>query len=114
MFSSEQLKKYRLENNLTQEEVAERLGVHKNTYYNYENGGNIPKSKYASIENLLHNKKINYLEEERPVYGVQENEEEESKVDRVKIRIMKVLIDMLDSGDLSNEMYLKLSKELLK
>lgn len=31
-------KKFRIDNNLTQQEMAKKLGIHTNSYANYENG----------------------------------------------------------------------------
>ncbi len=38
---------------LSQEELAELAGMHKNTIYNYENGSNIPKKKITILERAL-------------------------------------------------------------
>ena len=38
---------------LSQEELADMAGMHKNTIYNYENGSNIPKKKITILESAL-------------------------------------------------------------
>lgn len=50
-----ELKKNRLKKNLTQEKLAELIGVDKKTIINYENGGNIPRSKYTILQSVLGN-----------------------------------------------------------
>ena len=37
-----QLKKYRLENKLTQQVLADRIGINKTTYSNFETGARNP------------------------------------------------------------------------
>ncbi|MDV4024433.1 hypothetical protein CMT52_08810 [Elizabethkingia anophelis] len=44
---------YRKKHNLTQEQFAELMGVSKNTIYNYENGGVIPKTKIPKLKSIL-------------------------------------------------------------
>jgi len=42
-----QLKKYRLENKLTQQVLADRIGINKTTYSNFETGARNPSLKVA-------------------------------------------------------------------
>jgi len=46
---------------LTQEKLGELIGVSKNTVYNYENGGVIPKAKIPILEFVFKKNKINSL-----------------------------------------------------
>jgi len=51
------IKNYRKKHNLTQEDLAEIIGVSFRTVQNYEAGGNIPKSKHAILRKILYCKK---------------------------------------------------------
>ncbi len=51
--NSLKLKEYRKKLNLSQEELGDRLGLSKNTIYNYENGSTIPKSKLNILNNFF-------------------------------------------------------------
>lgn len=42
----------------SQEEFAEKLGVSRNTIYNYEKGGKIPESKKAQLKNFRNLSKL--------------------------------------------------------
>lgn len=42
-----QLKKYRLENKLTQQVLADRIGINKTTYSNFETGARNPSLRAA-------------------------------------------------------------------
>lgn len=42
-----QLKKYRLENKLTQQVLADRIGINKTTYSNFETGARNPSLRVA-------------------------------------------------------------------
>ena len=48
----EYLKKLRLKNDLTQTEIAKRLGVSERTVQNWESGTTIPESKHALLRRL--------------------------------------------------------------
>jgi len=52
---------YRKRNNITQEELAELVGVSKNTIYNYENGGKIPKAKIPILNNIIFESNTNIV-----------------------------------------------------
>lgn len=58
MITGEEIKKYRLKLGLTQEELAKKIGVSKNTILNYEKGGTIPESKIDILNNVLLNHNI--------------------------------------------------------
>ena len=47
--TGEELKLNRKKLKLSQEELGKKLGLSKNTIYNYENGGVIPKSKTSIL-----------------------------------------------------------------
>lgn len=49
------IKKNRKNLNLTQQELADLLGVSKNTVVNYEKGGKIPDSKIPLLNKILSN-----------------------------------------------------------
>ncbi|MGG8497937.1 helix-turn-helix domain-containing protein [Tenacibaculum sp. TC6] len=51
--TGEELKQNRKKLNLSQEELGKKLGLSKNTIYNYENGGVIPKSKLPVLINFF-------------------------------------------------------------
>lgn len=53
-----ELKTKRLERNLTQEELGEETGLHKNTIYKYETTGEIPASKAKMLENYFNRNPI--------------------------------------------------------
>ncbi|MBF4484401.1 helix-turn-helix domain-containing protein [Flavobacterium sp. CSZ] len=48
-----EIKEYRVKKGLTQEALAQLIGVSKNTILNYEKGKVIPESKNALLENIL-------------------------------------------------------------
>lgn len=50
IMTGEDIKAHRERLGLNQEEYAELLGLSKNTIWNYENGGKIPKSKIGILE----------------------------------------------------------------
>jgi DNA-binding transcriptional regulator YiaG len=50
----EDIKKYRDNNNLSQTEMAERIGVSTRTIQNYEAGNTIPKSKQSLLQDIIH------------------------------------------------------------
>ena len=52
---AEDIKTLRKAKNLTQEELADLLGVHVRTIQNWESGGSIPKSKHALLCDALNN-----------------------------------------------------------
>lgn len=53
--TGEEIIAYRTALNITQQELAELIGVSKNTIYNYEKGTKIPDSKIPIFENLFKN-----------------------------------------------------------
>jgi transcriptional regulator with XRE-family HTH domain len=53
--NEKKLKDFRTKNNISQEKLAEMLGVSLRTIQNYERGGVIPKSKYAILRKTLTN-----------------------------------------------------------
>jgi len=54
--NAEALISYRKAHNLTQEDFAKKIGVSKNTIFNYEKGGKIPEAKIPILRTLLENK----------------------------------------------------------
>ncbi len=54
--NAEALINYRKAHNLSQEEFARKIGVSKNTIFNYEKGGKIPDAKIPILRTLLENK----------------------------------------------------------
>jgi len=54
--TSEEIIEYRTTMNITQQELAELVGVSKNTIYNYEKGTKIPDSKIPIFEQLFKNR----------------------------------------------------------
>ena len=54
------LKQKRKQLGLTQDSLAELLGVTRNTIINYENGGVIPEAKIILLENVLMKNKAQY------------------------------------------------------
>ena len=59
------LKQKRKQLGLTQDSLAEMLGVTRNTIINYENGGVIPEAKIVLLENVLYKNKVQYLTNEK-------------------------------------------------
>ena len=51
--TGEKIKDYRLKNSLTQERLAEILGISKRTIINYEKGEKIPETKSAIFHKLF-------------------------------------------------------------
>lgn len=51
--SAQELKKFRKEFRLNQEELGEKIGVHKNTILNWEKGGRIPETKQARLAEYM-------------------------------------------------------------
>ncbi|TPN83859.1 helix-turn-helix transcriptional regulator [Aquimarina algicola] len=49
------IKKERIEREMTQQQFAELLGVTRKTIVNYESGGNIPETKEKLFKNILKN-----------------------------------------------------------
>lgn len=83
------VKKLRKISGLTQDQLAELVGVSRNTIYHYENGGKIPSSKRSILTNLMkqynqldlsnENKKITHMnskeiKEFREKYDLTQNE----------------------------------------
>ena len=73
---AERFKKLRTEANLTQEELASKLGVSKGTVGNYESGARSPRD-YEDLENIadFFNVEIDYLvgrTNSRPEYSLEE------------------------------------------
>lgn len=50
---SERILNYRVEHNLTQQELADKVGVTKLTIWRAENNGNISKITKIKIENVI-------------------------------------------------------------
>ena len=59
------LKQKRKQLGLTQDSLAELLGVTRNTIINYENGGVIPEAKIILLENVLMKNKAQYSTNEK-------------------------------------------------
>jgi len=57
----ERLKKLRKENNLTQEQLAEKLGLVRGTYANYENGSREPELELIQKFANFYNVSVQYL-----------------------------------------------------
>lgn len=51
--TGEEIRRARQILGLSQEELAQKLGIHKNTLWKYENGAIIPKNKHAVLMTVL-------------------------------------------------------------
>ena len=90
IINAEIIKEFRKNNNLTQEMLAELLGVSWRTIQNYEAGGKIPKSKSA-----LFHKTFKLFNEEKVVNeNTEELTEEENRIIRnVVLNKTKALLE---------------------
>lgn len=66
--NSENIRKWREEYGLTQQELANHLGVSLRTVTNYEKGGKIPKAKTRMIWNLFNRKNKPFAESVNDFY----------------------------------------------
>lgn len=67
--NAEEIKKRRKLLGLTQKELAQLLGVSFQTVNGYENGKEIPTTKYQLLDTILSNKNIQELNEPQEIYG---------------------------------------------
>ncbi len=89
--NAEEIKKIRLSLNLTQEEFAKKIGVSKNTIYNYENGSKIPPSKIMIFEQLK-SQNNNTVNEPQSVYETgfdKKIAEAKTEIEKIKEEISK-------------------------
>ena len=99
MTKGEIIKSYRLKNNFTQQEIADKLGVTKQTLHKYENGiiTNIPSDKIEELANIF---------DISPAYLMGWDKEKEDKVEIIgQIRTMnpyKYIPDPISAGSPEN------------
>jgi len=62
------IKELRKENGFSQEQLAKKLGVSRQTIVNYEKGEVIPESKKELLYNILQNKDVNFVQEKGEHY----------------------------------------------
>ncbi len=96
------VKKIRERFNITQKELAKKLGVSRNTIINYEKGGKIPASKHAILNNLIKdeeakmiNKDSNFVSEQTTNYNVKKKH----PIDTEKALLLKAIERMTITAD---------------
>lgn len=83
-----EIKENRKKLGLTQQELADKLGVSLKTVSNYEKGEVIPDSKKALLRNILNPKSNNTLQEPEPNYFVLEQLDEfDEQISQVEEKI---------------------------
>jgi len=63
--NGKEIKLKRIELNLSQEELGAKLGMSKNTIYNYENGGKIPGTKIPILVKFFENYSSSNMKEDK-------------------------------------------------
>ena len=86
-----EIKNKRKELDLTQADLAKKLGVSLKTVSNYENGEVIPESKIELLRDILFKKEVIILNEPTPIYGEEKNIIENLKLEiKLKDKIIQL------------------------
>lgn len=107
------IKQHRKKLNLTQQELADLIGVSKNTIVNYEKGMKIPESKIPILKKILYNENINIVLEEPELY---------KQLTPIEIKIFELLdtiqekekeLENIDKKSLEYKLRIQIIQELL-
>jgi len=110
MLFSDKLKELRLQNNLTQEQLARRLDITRRTYIYYETGKKYPSVKLLASVAEFFNVSISFLVDEQKETTAQEQVVNPKKLEANQL--VKEIVGLLSGGELSEIEKDALMKEL--
>lgn len=93
-----EIKEKRIKLGLTQEELANLIGVSKNTVLNYEKGNTIPDSKIKILESVLNKEYPNIANEPKTTYGLKGYDLKIKQAEE-EILVRKSMLEVLEESD---------------